>query len=77
MCCNTWTSLISAVANPANVCLQWVMLGTFKIRERDGSENVKKKKAIGLQGKTDNFARASHFFVHFFVNTARLRRENA
>ena len=35
------------------------------------------KKAIGLQGKTDNFARASHFFVHFFVNTARLRRENA
>ena len=30
MCCNTWTSLISAVANPLNVCLQWVMLGTFR-----------------------------------------------
>ena len=44
---------------------------------RHGRENVKKKKAIGLQGKTDNFARASHFFVHFFVNTARLRLENA
>ena len=44
----------------------------------DGSENVKqKKKTISLKGKTDNFARASHFFVHFFVDTARLRRENA
>ena len=42
-------------------------------RQRERQE----KKTIGLQGKTDNFARASHFFVHFFVNTARLRRENA
>ena len=43
MCCNTWTSLISAVANPPNVCLQWVMLGTLQIRERDGSENISQK----------------------------------
>ena len=42
-------------------------------RQRECEE----KKTIGLQRKTDNFARASHFFVHFFVNTARLRRENA
>ena len=26
--------------------------------------------------KNDNFARASHFFVHFFAVFARLRREN-
>ena len=43
-------------------------------RQREGQA---KKKTISLQGKTDNFARASHFFVHFFVDTARLRRENA
>ena len=42
-------------------------------RQRERQE----KETIGLQDKTDNFARASRFFVHFFVNTARLRRENA
>ena len=31
----------------------------------DGIENG--KKAIGLDNKTNNFARASHFFVNLFV----------
>ena len=39
----------------------------------DGNENIKKKKIR----KTTTFARASRFFVHFFVVTARLQREVA
>ena len=40
-------------------------------RQREG------QKAIDLDKKNNNFARASRFFVHFFDVTARLRRENA
>ena len=41
----------------------------------DGNEN--RKKAIGLDWQNNNFARASHFFVHFLAIVARLRRESA
>ena len=40
----------------------------FTIRRRDGNENV----GIGI-----NFARASHFFVHFFAVFERLQCEIA
>ena len=40
----------------------------------DGNEN--RKKVIGLDWQNNNFARASHFFVHFFAVVARLRRES-
>ena len=52
----------------------------FKIQRRDRNENVKKKKKkkkAGLINKRNNFARASHFFVHFFTFFARLCPENA
>ena len=52
-----------------------VLLGTLRSNDVDGNENV--KKTIGLISKTTNFARASHFFVHFVPVCARLRRENA
>ena len=56
----------------------------FKIRRRDGNQNVKRKneqtnktkqkskQTIGLARKNKNFARASHFFVHFSAVFARL-----
>ena len=50
-------------------------IGSFRNDDGDGSENV--TKAIGLDWQNNNFARASRFFVHFFVVPARLRRENA
>ena len=47
------------------------------LRNDDGEVIDNSKKAIGLDWHNDYFARASRFFVHFFVVTARLRRENA
>ena len=49
------------------------MLGSLS--NDDGDVNENGKKAIGLDWQNNNFARASRFFVHFFVVTARLRRE--
>ena len=43
----------------------------------DGNVNEVSIKAIRLDGQNKNFARASHFFVHFFAVTAQLRCENA
>ena len=34
--------------------------------DADGNENVKKKKSNRFNKQNNNFARASHFFVHFF-----------
>ena len=45
-----------------------LLLETLRSNDADGNENVKKK-------KKKHFSRASHFFVHFFVAFARLRRE--
>ena len=50
-----------------------LMLGSLS--NDDGDVNENGKKAIGLDKQNNNFARASRFFVHFFVVTARLRRE--
>ena len=41
----------------------------------DGNEN--RKKAIALDWQNNNFACASHFFVHFLAIVARRRRESA
>ena len=43
----------------------------------DGDGNEDGKKAIGLDWRKSNFARASRFFVHFFAVVARLQRESA
>ena len=51
------------------------VLGSFSNEDGDGNEDV--KKAIGLFTQNNNFARATHFFVHFFTVLARPRRENA
>ena len=40
-------------------------------RQREG------KKSNWFNKQNNNFARAPHFFVHFFPVFARLRRENA
>ena len=50
-------------------------VGTLRSNDADGNENVKKNNWFNKQN--NNFARASHFFVHFFPVFARLRRENA
>ena len=43
------------------------VLGTLRSNDadRDGIENV--QKTIGFYKKNNYFARASHFFVHFFA----------
>ena len=51
------------------------ILGSLGNDDGDVKENG--KKAIGSDWQNNNFARASRLFVHFFVVTARLRRENA
>ena len=43
----------------------------------DGDVNEDDKKAVGLDWQNNKFARASRFFVHFLVVTARQRCENA
>ena len=48
------------------------ILGSVSNNDGDGNENGKKE--IDL---FNNFARAAHFFVHFFVVTTGLRLENA
>ena len=42
-----------------------VMNGDFTIRRRDGNENVQNNNRFSRQN--NNFALASHFFVHFFA----------
>ena len=51
------------------------ILGSLGNDDGDVKENG--KKAIGSDWQNNNFARASHLFVHFFVVTARLRAEIA
>ena len=41
------------------------ILGTLRSNDADGIENV--QKTIGFYKKNNHFARASHFFVHFFA----------
>ena len=55
--------------------LTFISQGSFGNDDRDGNEKAEKCDRFNPQN--NNFARASHFFVHFFVGTARLRRENA
>ena len=43
-------------------------LGSLSNDDGDGNENG--KRAIGVDWKNDNFARAARFFVHFFAVTA-------
>ena len=47
----------------------------FKIQRRGRQRERQKNNRFNKQN--NNFARASHFFVHFFPVFARLRRENA
>ena len=53
------------------------LLPLGSLRNDDGEGNENGKKAIGLDWQNNNFARASRFFVHFFVVAARLQRESA
>ena len=54
----------------------WVYALTLEsLRNDDGDVNENGIKAIGLDKKNNNFARASRFFVHFSAVTARLQRE--
>ena len=48
-----------------------------KFQRRDGNEKVNKKENNRFNEQNNNFARASHFFAHFFVVFALQRRENA
>ena len=41
------------------------------IQRHDGNENVKNNNSFSRQN--NNFARAAHFFVHFFADFARLK----
>ena len=47
----------------------------FQIQRRRRQRERQKGNRFNKQN--NNFARASHFFVHFFPVFARLRRENA
>ena len=48
-------------------------MGSLSNNDVDGNKNG--KKAIGLYQQSNNFARASCFFVHFFAVVASLRLE--
>ena len=47
----------------------------FKIQRRERQREGQKNNWFNKQN--NNFARPSHFFVHFFLVFARLRRESA
>ena len=53
--------------------IEFATLGSLNNDDGDGNENG--KKAIGLDKRNNNFARASRFFVHFLAIVARLQRE--
>ena len=46
-----------------------------RLSNYDGYNNENGKKAVGLDWQNNNFARASHLFVHFFAFTPRLQRK--
>ena len=50
-------------------------IGTFKIQRRGRQGERQKNNRFNKQN--NNFARASHYFVHFVPVFTRLRRENA
>ena len=52
------------------------VLGTLRSNDADGNEKAKKKND-SFNKQNNYFARAPHFFVHFFPVFARLGRENA
>ena len=52
-----------------HVC-RLAQMGTTRTATKNGKKNNRFNK------QNNNFARASHFFVHFFPVFARLRREN-
>ena len=49
----------------------------LKIRRRRRQRQRELHKSNRFNDQNNNFARASRFFVHFFADTVRLRRENA
>ena len=51
-----------------------MIIGSFSNEEGDGNKSF--QNGNRLLRKNNNFARASHFIVHFFTITARLGREN-
>ena len=53
----------------------YLLLQWDEFNEGDGNKKVKKNSRFNKQN--NNFARASHFFVHFFPVFAPLLRENA
>ena len=59
--------------NVGSVCTALTTLGSLRNDDDDGNENG--KKAIGLDKQNNNFARASHSFVHFCAVVAQLQRE--
>ena len=83
----TWFLLWILIHEQVSVALYWqfeispwlhchvTLIGS--LNNDDGDVNENGKKAIDLDKKNNNSARASRFFVHFFDVTARLRRENA
>ena len=52
-----------------------LLFGTLRFNDATATKTSTKR--IGLIKQNNNFARASHLFVHFFPVFARLRRENA
>ena len=54
-----------------------VMLIIGSLSNDDGDFKENGNNAIGLDWQDNNFACASHFFVHFLAVVARLQRESA
>ena len=59
------------------ITLPAVALSIRELMHDDGDGNGNGKKATALDKENNNFARASHFFAHFFAVVSRLRRETA
>ena len=67
------TKFIKVKKTLLNTLKLCIIIGSFS--NGDGNENFKKNNRFIKQN--NKFERISHFFVHFFAVTARLRRENA
>ena len=68
------TSAVSLDLTKAFDTISHAILGSLS--NDDGAARERQKNNRFMK-QNNNFARAAHFFVHFFAITPRLRRENA
>ena len=74
--CNTLVCQLFFLA-PAITATSLAFISQGSFSNDDSGTATRRQKCDRFNSQNNNFARASHLFVHFSVGTARLRRENA